>query len=108
MMLLRIPAFAVIVLTGFCIQAHAQSPCLEFPRLQRESALPPRGCDSYNRLSIAWREVLRYATDNRESCGISVQSLKEFEKHYEQMIKARDNVCAGQPPRGFPADRFRR
>jgi hypothetical protein len=114
MMPLRMPALAVIVLIGTGIsgtgmQAHAQDQCLEFPHLprDRDAVVRPRACDSYRRLTVAWGETLRFARDNRESCNIQEPALKQFEKRYDVLVKARDNVCAGLP-RGFPTDRFRR
>jgi hypothetical protein len=101
------PTLAILVLFGTGVQTHAQvRQCLEFPRL--EAARPPRGCDSYNRLSVAWGETLRYARDNRQSCDIPEPSLKQFERRYEALLKERDNVCSGRPARAFPADRVLR
>jgi hypothetical protein len=104
---MRMPALAIIVLVGSCMQAPAQIQCLEFPRLAR-AAGPPRVCASYDRLSVAWGETLRYARDNHESCNISELSLRQFERRYEALLKERDNVCSGRPARGFPAERILR
>jgi hypothetical protein len=109
----RIPAYAVLVLLGLGIQANAQAPCPELVRLRSEAQLALKQsrivptaerCYRYNRLSEAWSAVARYASDNRESCHVSIASLSEYERYHDEAIKDRDNVCAGRPLRRYGAD----
>ena len=109
----RMPAFIIMALLGFSIQANAQPQCPELARLRgevqaalkqsRTVSLSER-CYIYGRLSNAWGAVARYANDNRESCHISVASLDDFERYHSEAIKDRDNVCAGRPLRPYGAD----
>ena len=108
-----VPALAMMALVGFCNQTNAQAPCLELTRLRSEvveaskevmDVPTPARCEAYIRFSTAWNEVARYANENRELCAISLSSLGEFEKRHREAVVARDNVCAGRPPRPFPAD----
>ena len=117
MMRMYIPALAIITLVVFCIQADAQTRCPELTRLRSEAAealkqtrtVPPsQRCDSYNRFSVAWGAIAQYANEHRESCDISNVSLSQFEEYHRQAVKARDNVCAGRPPRPFPPDIIQR
>ena len=112
-MRMLLPALAMIALGGFFNQANAQAQCPELTRLRSEAAQAQkpmaRGlisdrCDAYIRSSMAWRAVLQYAEDHRESCDISFRSLGEFEKYHREAVSARDNVCAGRPARPFPAE----
>ena len=113
----RMPALTIIPLLGFCIQANAQALCPELIRLRSEaqealkqSRTVPASerCYMYNRLSVAWGAVAQYANDNRESCGISLPSLSEFERYHREAVKDRDNVCAGRPIRPYPPDIIQR
>jgi hypothetical protein len=117
MMRTRMPALTIIALLGFCIQANAQAPCLQLTRLRSEAqealkqsrTVPPsERCYVYIRLSVAWGAVAQYASDNRESCHISIPSLNEFEQYHREAVKDRDNVCAGRPLRPYPADVIQR
>ena len=108
-----LPVLAMIAFGGFFNQANAQAQCRELIRLRSEAvqAQKPmaRGlisdrCDAYIRSSMAWRAVLQYAEEHRESCDISSRSLGEFEKYHREAVSARDNVCAGRPARPFPAE----
>jgi hypothetical protein len=58
----------------------------------------------YNRLSKAWDAVAQYASDNRESCHVSIASLSEYKRYRGQTLKDRDNACAGRPLRPYGAD----
>jgi hypothetical protein len=107
------PAFTIIALLGFSIQANAQALCPELARLRGEAqvtlkqsraAPASERCYIYGRLSNAWEAVARYANDNRESCHISVRSLNDFERYHSEAVKDRDNVCAGRPLRPYGAD----
>jgi len=113
----RMPALTIIALLGFCIQANAQALCPELTRLRSEvqealkhSMTVPalERCYMYNRLSVAWGAVAQYASDNRESCHVSIPALNEFEQYHREAVKARDNVCAGRPLRPYPADIIQR
>jgi hypothetical protein len=111
------PAFTIIALLGFCIQANAQAPCPELARLRsvaqealKQSRTVPASerCHMYNRLSEASGAVAQYANDNRESCRISIASVNEFERYHREAVKDRDNVCAGRLLRPYGADIFQR
>jgi hypothetical protein len=108
-----LPVLGMIALVGFCSQANAQAQCPELTRLRNEAvdaskpmarALISDRCEVYIRSSIAWAEMVQYASDNRQSCDISSRSLSEFEKYHREAVSARDNVCAGRPVRPFPAE----
>jgi hypothetical protein len=110
-------ALAMIALGGFFNQANAQAQCPELTRLRSEAVAAQKPmqrdlfggrCDAYIRISIAWRAVLQYAEDHRESCDISLRLLGEFEKYHREAVSARDNVCAGRPARPFPAEIIQR
>ena len=109
----QIPAVALIALLGFGSQATAQTPCPELARLRSETAEAwkqatrapaSERCGSYIRFSLAAKAMVEYANNNRESCGISVQSLNQMEGSHRDAIKARNNICAGRPLRPYPAD----
>src|SRR5713101_4204884 len=109
----HMPVLAMMALLGFCSQASAQTPCPELTRLRSEAAeaskrtvgLPtPDRCGAYIRFSTAWGALVQYANDHRDSCGLSVVSLNEFEKRHLEAVRARDNVCAGRPARPFPPE----
>jgi hypothetical protein len=113
----HMPGLTIIALAGFCIQANAQDRCPELTRLRSEAAealkqtrtVPAsERCESYNRLSMARREVAQYASEHRESCEISILPLSELEKYHRDAVKARDNVCAGRPVRPYPPDIIQR
>jgi hypothetical protein len=106
-------AFTIVTLLGFSVQASAESVCPELTRLRmeaqhalKESRTVPASerCLMYHRLSMAWGAVAQYANDNRESCQVSTPLLKQFEEYRREMVKARDNVCAGRPLRPYPPD----
>ena len=112
-----VPALAMVALAGFCCHANAQAQCPELTRLRSEATeaikpiprtLIPNRCEAYIRSSMAWGTIVRYANDHREACGISSQSLSEFERSHREAINARDNVCAGRPVRPFPPEIIRR
>jgi hypothetical protein len=104
---------AVLVLVAATSQAGAQTSCSELTDLRREAAQVSRQglgvptserCVAYNRVSAAWNAVVKYASDHREQCEISLISLNEFEKRHREASIARDNVCAGRPARPFPPE----
>ena len=113
MMRTRLPAFTIVALLGFGVQANAQALCPELARLRSEAqaalkqsrtVAASERCYGYNRLSEAWGDVAHYASDNRELCRISAASLNEFERYHREAAKDRDNVCAGRPLRPYGAD----
>ena len=108
-----IPAFTAIMLLGVCTQAHAQPLCPEMIRLRgeaqaalKQSRIVPSDerCYRYNRLSDAWRDLARYASDNRDQCHVSIASLNEYEQYHDAALKDRDVVCAGRLLRPYKAD----
>jgi len=103
----------LIALVGLCSPANAQTQCPELVRLRAEAvaaAKPTRGapavgrCDAYIRLSIAWNDVAKYASDHREACDVSSPVLDAIERAHRDAVQARDNVCTGRRPRPFPAE----
>jgi hypothetical protein len=112
-----VPALALMALAGFCSATSAQTQCPELTRLRSEAAeaskptwraLISDRCAAYIRSSMAWDVMVQYANDHRESCGISIGTLREFEKYHREAVNARDNVCAGRPVRPFPPDIIQR
>ena len=93
--------------------AIAQTQCPELARLRAEAeaaAKPSRGpralagCETYTRISIAWNDAAKYASDHREACDVSTSMLDTIEKAHREAVKARDNVCTGRPFRNYPAE----
>jgi hypothetical protein len=108
---------SVMAPLGFCVRANAQAQCPELTLLRSEAQETLRRsrsvpawerCYMYHRLSLAWGAVAQYATENRESCHVSVSSLSEFERYHREAVAGRDNVCAGRPLRPFPPDIIQR
>jgi hypothetical protein len=104
---------ALIALTGLSGPANAQTQCPELTRLRAEAvaaAKPTRGprafprCETYIRMSIAWNDVAKYASDNREACDISSSAMNDIEKRHREVVQARDNVCTGRRALPFPAE----
>jgi hypothetical protein len=115
--LISIPALAITALLGLGVQASAQTACPELTRLRSEAqealkqsmrVAASERCYAYNRLSQAWGAVAQYASDNGESCRISVASLNEFERHRSEAARDRDQVCAGRLLRPYRADIIQR
>jgi hypothetical protein len=113
----RMPALAIIALVGLCSQANAQAQCPELTRLRSKAPEVLKyktviqssdRCETYIRFSMAWDDVVQYANDHQEACGISGDSVSEFEKRHHEAVTARDNVCAGRPIRPYPADLIQR
>jgi hypothetical protein len=108
----------LIALVGWCSPADAQTQCPEFTRLRNEAvatAKPMRGapalvgrCDTYTRISIAWNDVAKYASDHRDACDISPSKLSEIEKLHREAVLVRDRVCTGRPVLPYPADIIQR
>ena len=110
---------ALIALAGLCGPANAQTQCPELARLRAEAvaaAKPTRGppapllprCETYIRISIAWNDVVKSASDNREACDVSSPTFDAIEKAHREAVKARDRVCTGLPVLSYPADIIRR
>lgn len=113
----HLPTLVTIALVGFCSHANAQAPCPELTRLRSDAARAAKQatgvptadrCETYSRLSTAWNELVRYASDHREQCNVSDASVSEFEQRHCEAVNARDNVCAGRPLRPFPPAIIRR
>ena len=106
-------AFAMIALLALCSHAYAQPRCAELAKLRGEAAKAATqltamaSCEAYNRLSMTWGRIVRYANDHRESCEISSVSLTELESRHREALKMRDAICTGRPLRPFPPDVIR-
>jgi hypothetical protein len=114
MTLIRYVGFAIAVLTGFAVQANAQTPCPELERLRNEAAEVSKQmtrdpesirCGSYYRLARAAEAIVGYAHDNRQSCGISAESLDQMEGYHRVAVQNRDNFCGGRPLLPRPLDK---
>jgi hypothetical protein len=55
------------------------------------------GAEGIAAIVFLWprRARAQYANGHRESCGISILPLSEFQENRREAIRARDNVCAG-------------
>src|ERR1700753_3194047 len=110
---MRTHGAVLIALVGLCKPAKAQTQSPELARLRAEAeaaAKPARGaralagCETYIRISIAWNDAAKYASDHREACDVSSPVLDAIEKAHREAVKARDNVCTGRPFRNYPAE----
>ena len=117
MTLIGVPAFTMIAIVGFGVQADAQTPCQEYLRLcnaaseawkQAMSVPPSERCGALYHASLAAKATLKYANNNRDSCDISVPLLNQVERYHREAVQARDNACAGRPLRPYPADIIQR
>jgi len=117
MTLIGVPAFTMIAIVWLGVQAEAQTPCPELVRLRnaateawKEAMRVPRSerCGALYHTSLAAEETLKYASNNRESCDISVPLLNQVEGYHREAVRARDNACFGRPLRPFPADIIQR
>jgi hypothetical protein len=117
MTLKAVPAFTMMAIVGLGVQVEAQTPCPELVRLRNAAtetwkhamrAPPTERCAALYQASLAAEETLKYADNNRESCGISAPSLNQVERYHREAVQARDNACAGRPLRPFPPDIIRR
>ena len=109
----------LIALVGLCSPAVAQTQCPELTRLRSDAvaaAKPTRGppapmlprCETYIRISIAWNDVVKYASDHREVCDVSSPTLDAIEKAHREAVRTRERVCTGLPVLSYPADIIRR
>ncbi len=105
--------FTMLAMVGLAAQAEARTPCHEYLRLrnaateawQRAMRAPSsERCGALYHASLAAQATLKYADNNRESCGISVQLLNQTEGYHRDAVHARDNACAGRPLRPYPAE----
>ena len=106
---------SLFLLTLVGLPANAQTQCPELTRLRAEAvaaAKPTRGppapllprCETYIRISIAWNDVVKYASDHREACDVSSPTFDAIENAHRQAVKTRDRVCMGLPVLSYPAD----
>src|SRR5258708_18923262 len=104
MALRRLPAFTMIALVWLGVQAEAQAPCQQYLQLRNAAteswkeamrAPAPERCKALDRASLAAEATLKFASNNRKSCNISVPLLSQVEGSHRQAVEARDNVCAG-------------
>ena len=114
---MRMYRAALIALLGLFNPANAQTQCPELTRLRAEAvatAKPTIGarvlprCETYIRISIAWNEVAKYASEHREACDVSSATLDTIEKAHRAAVKTRDNVCSGRPALSYPAEIIQR
>jgi hypothetical protein len=117
MILIRYAGFTVAALVGFGIPAGAEAPCPELERLRSEATEASEQvrrdpasvrCGSYHRLARATEAIVKYAHDNRASCGISDQALARLERSHRKVVRDRNNFCAGRPLFQFPPEVKRR
>ena len=113
MMLKAVAAFTMMATAGLGGQVEARTPCQEYLRLRNAATeawkqamrVPPsERCGALYHASLAAEATLKYADNNRGSCGISVQLLNQVEGYHHEAVQARDNACAGRPLRPYPAD----
>ena len=107
----------MIAIVWLGVQAEAQTPCQEYLRLRNAAteawkeamrAPPSERCAALYHASLAAEATLNYASNNRESCDISVPLLNQVEGYRREAVQARDNACAGRPLRPYPADIIQR
>jgi len=114
---MRMYGAALIALAGLCGPANAQTQCPELARLRAEAvaatkpsfgarALPH--CETYIRISIAWNDAVKYASEHREACDVSSPTFDAIDKAHRQAVKTRDRVCSGLPALAYPADIIQR
>jgi hypothetical protein len=117
MTLVRVLALTTIAIVALGVQAEAQTPCPEFLRLrnaaneawkQAMSVPQSERCGALYHASSAAEATLKYASNNHESCDISVRLLSQVEGYHREAEHARDNACAGRPLRPFPGDIIQR
>jgi hypothetical protein len=113
MTLKGVAAFTMMAAAGLGSQVEARTPCQEYLQLRNAAteawkqamrAPPSQRCGALYHASLAAEATLKYADNNRESCGISVQLLNQVEGNHSEAVQARDNACAGRPLRSYPAD----
>jgi hypothetical protein len=108
-------SLVVLLLVASSRSANAQTQCPELARLRAEAvaaAKPTQGahapalgrCETHIRISIAWNDVAKYASDHREACDVSSPMLDAIEKAHREAVKARDNACTGRPVLSYPAE----
>jgi hypothetical protein len=117
MRLIAVPAFTMIAMVCLGHQAEAQAQCPELVRLRGAAneawkkamgAPASERCEALDHASLATEATLNYASNNRQSCGVSDPSLNQVEGYHRKAVRARDNVCAGRPMQPYPADIIQR
>jgi hypothetical protein len=107
------PAFTMISTLCLAVPAEAEAPCPDFVQLRNAAtqtwkeamkAPRPERCGAMGRASSAAEATLKFASNNRESCNISVPLLNQLDGYHRKAVQARDNVCAGRPMQPYPAD----
>ena len=90
-------SFVLLTLAGLSSPANAQTQCPELTRLRAEAVAlakptrgPPRaplpGCEAYIRISIAWNDVAKYASEHRETCDVSSSTLDAIERAHRRLL----------------------
>jgi hypothetical protein len=111
-----VAALTAIAMLGLGIEAQA-APCPEYLRLRDAAAQawgqamrgsPAERCGALNHTASAAQATLKFANNNRDSCGISASLLDGLEKFHRQTVQARDNACAGRPLRPYPPEIIQR
>ena len=117
MKLIRVLAFTMIAIVSLGVQVEARTSCQEYLQLRnaateawKQAMRAPQSerCEALYYASLAADATLKYASNNRESCDISVRLLDQVEGYHRETVQARDNVCAGRPLRPYPADIIQR
>ena len=110
---IRYAGFTVAALVGFAIQTNAEMLCPDLERLRSEATEASKQvtrdpesirCGSYHRFARAAEATVEYAHNNRESCGISAESLEQMERYHRVAVRDRNNFCAGRPLRALPLE----
>jgi hypothetical protein len=117
MKMIRVLVLTVIPIVSFGVQVAARAPCQEYLQLRNAAteawkqamrAQQSERCEALNYASLAADATLKYSSNNRESCDISVRLLDQVEGYRRETVRARDNVCAGRPLRPYSADIIQR
>jgi hypothetical protein len=117
MTLKEVLAFTMIAIIGRGVPVEAQTPCPELVRLRNAAtevwkqamrAPPSERCGALYHASLAAEATLKYATNNRESCDVSVALLNQVERYHREAVQTRDNACAGRPLRPYPPEIIQR
>jgi len=91
MTLIGVPAFTMIAIVWLGVQVEAQTPCPELVRLRNAATEtwrdamrepPSERCGVLYHASLAAEATLKYASNNRESCDISVPLLNQVEGYH--------------------------
>jgi hypothetical protein len=89
MKLIRVLAFTMIAIASLGVQVKARTPCQEYLQLRnsateawKQAMRAPQSerCEALYYASLAADATLKYASNNRESCDISVRLLDQVDK----------------------------